>query len=125
MLVALGVVIGQWHASQPGVEAQTRKVEAPQAKVVWCLTTPMRDGKDLTQFEEKNPRVLERNAIALELMTEAGIPVNDLYALVAEKQEYFGQDGVHFSEAGRAAQAQPLDAVLDLGRREIRKLKRR
>jgi hypothetical protein len=30
-LVALGIVIGQWHASQPGVEAQTRKVEAPQA----------------------------------------------------------------------------------------------
>jgi hypothetical protein len=28
--VALGIVIGQW-ASQPGVEAQTRKVEAPQA----------------------------------------------------------------------------------------------
>jgi hypothetical protein len=28
--VVLGIVIGQW-VSQPGVEAQTRKVEAPQA----------------------------------------------------------------------------------------------
>jgi len=30
-LVVLGIVIGQWQASQPAVEAQTRKVEAPQA----------------------------------------------------------------------------------------------
>jgi hypothetical protein len=30
-LVALGVVIGQWQSLEPGVEAQTRKVEAPQA----------------------------------------------------------------------------------------------
>jgi hypothetical protein len=29
-LVAIGIVVGQW-VSQPGVEAQTRKVEAPQA----------------------------------------------------------------------------------------------
>ena len=30
-LIALGIAIGQWQAMQPGVEAQTRKVEAPQA----------------------------------------------------------------------------------------------
>lgn len=30
-LVALGIVIGQWQASQPAAEAQVRKTEAPQA----------------------------------------------------------------------------------------------
>jgi hypothetical protein len=29
--VVLGVVIGHWQSLEPGVEAQTRKVEAPQA----------------------------------------------------------------------------------------------
>jgi len=31
VLIAAGVVIGQWMSIERGVEAQTRKVEAPQA----------------------------------------------------------------------------------------------
>lgn len=82
------------------------KREAPDAKLVWCMSTPWRDSQDLSRFdEEKNPRVQARNAIAAELAAEAGIPITDLYALSADRQDHFASDGVHYNEEGRAAQA--------------------
>lgn len=91
------------------------KTEAPHARIVWCTTTPMRDSGDLSKFKEDNPRVIERNKIALEALGQHGIPVDDLYTLVADHPEYYAQDGVHFSEAGRAAQAkQVAETILPL-----------
>ncbi|MCC6697364.1 MAG: SGNH/GDSL hydrolase family protein [Candidatus Hydrogenedentes bacterium] len=74
---------------------------AKDAKFVWAATTPVRNASDLAIFDEKNPRVIERNRIAAEVTKTRGIPVNDLYALVESHTEYFSKDGVHFSEQGR------------------------
>jgi hypothetical protein len=89
------------------------KQHAPNAKIVWCQSTPVRDSNDLTRFnEEKNARVLARNQIAADAARAALVPVNDLYALVADLPDYFSSDGVHFSDAGRAAQATHVAAVI-------------
>ena len=80
--------------------------EAPRAKIVWAMTTPVRSSQDLSQLDAaQNDRVIERNRIAAEIMGAKGIPVNDLYGVVQNHPEYFAKDGVHFNETGQAAQA--------------------
>ena len=85
------------------------KKESPGSKVVWCMTTPVRDSADLsTPDADKQPRVEARNAIAAAIMAEQGVAVNDLHALSAGNDRHFSKDGVHFSEEGRAAQSQEV-----------------
>ena len=89
------------------------KQESPGSKIVWCMTTPVRDSADLSKPDaDKQPRVEARNAIAATIMAEQGIVVNDLHALSAGNDGHFSKDGVHFSEAGRAAQSQQVAAVI-------------
>lgn len=88
---------------------------APDAEVIWAQSTPVRDSDDLARFDtERNNRVQERNAIAEEVAADAGVPINDLYGLVAEHTEYFSKDGVHYNEKGRAAQAAQVARVVDV-----------
>ena len=85
------------------------KEKAPNAKLVWALTTPVRVGNDIEKIhEERTPRVIQRNAIAREIMAAQDVPINDLYGLVAEHTPFFSNDGTHFSEVGRAAQAKQV-----------------
>lgn len=85
------------------------KREAPEAKIIWCMTTPVRNSKDLSQFDAaQNNRVIERNKIAAGIMEAASIPVNDLYETVKDHPEYFSGDGVHYNEEGQAAQAKQV-----------------
>lgn len=82
------------------------KEHAPDTKVIWGQSTPVRNSNDLSLYnEERNPRVLERNRLAAEAAGAAGIPVDNLYGLVADHPEYFSNDGVHYNETGRAAQS--------------------
>lgn len=85
------------------------KREAPEAKIIWCMTTPVRNSKDLSQFDAaQNNRVIERNRIAAEIMEAGSIPVNDLYETVKDHPEYFAGDGVHYNGEGQAAQAKQV-----------------
>jgi len=87
--------------------------DAPQAKIIWCMTTPVRSSKDLSQFDGiQNDRVLARNKIAEDVMGAAGIPVNDLYETVKDHPDYFAGDGVHYNDQGRAAQAAQVAAAI-------------
>lgn len=87
--------------------------ESPDSKVIWCLTTPVRDSKDLSKPDgDKQPRVEARNAIAAEIMAKHGIPVTDLHDAVVKDDANFSQDGVHFSDAGRAIQAEKVAAAI-------------
>ncbi len=82
---------------------------APEAKLVWCMTTPVRMAKEVTKINtKKNDRVLERNRIATEIMEEHEIPINDLYAAVIDHPEFFAEDGVHYNGKGQAAQAEQV-----------------
>lgn len=85
------------------------KRDAPRAKIIWCMSTPVRSSKDLTQFDSaQNDRVIARNTIAAGIMQDAGIPVNDLYETVKDHQDYSAGDGVHFNDAGKSAQGQQV-----------------
>lgn len=87
--------------------------KAPAAKLIWAMTTPVRVGNDIEKsHEERTPRVIQRNAIAREVLEGQPVAVNDLYALVADRTNFFSQDGTHFSEAGRKAQAAQVAASI-------------
>lgn len=95
------------------------KKHAPNAKLIWATTTPMRVAGNLAAFDPKTERVKHRNRIAQEFVANAGIPVDDLFGLVESHPEYYGADGVHFSPAGVAAEAQQVSrAILERLRRK-------
>lgn len=85
---------------------------AKGARVIWANTTPVRTTANLDVFDSKTERVTARNRIAAEVMQAHGIPVNDLFALVEARADFYSKDGVHFNEAGRASQAKQVAAVL-------------
>ena len=101
----------QYRESFPGLLECIEK-NAPNAAVIWATSTPMRKGEDLTQFDEQNERVIERNRISVEVMAGHTIPVDDLYTLVADHPEYFSQDGVHYNGEGRAAQGKQVAGMI-------------
>ncbi len=86
------------------------KEQAPKAQLVWASTTPVREDSSM---KEKSARVARRNAIAAAAVEARGIPTNDLHALVAAHPEFFGGDGVHFSNAGREAQGARVAAAIE------------
>ncbi len=97
----------QYRESFPALLESLEKC-APDAKVIWGMSTPIRKSDDLSQLDEKDARVVERNRIAGEIMAEHEFPVNDLYTLVVDHPEYFAQDGVHFNDQGRTTQGQQV-----------------
>jgi lysophospholipase L1-like esterase len=92
---------------------ETFEKHAPDAKLIWATTTPVRESGNLSRVSERTERVKARNQIAAAIMDERGIPTNDLYGLVEGHEEYFSGDGVHFNGKGREAQATAVaDTVL-------------
>ncbi len=82
---------------------------APQAKVIWANSTPVRQRKDLKQVAEETERIVRpRNRIAAEVVQARGIPVDDLFTLGLEHPEFYGGDGVHYNNEGRAAQGRQV-----------------
>jgi len=81
---------------------------APNAKLVWATSTAMRNGANLKEFSPMNERVKARNAIVKELAAKENIPVNDLYGLVQDHPEYWGNDGAHFKPEGVAVEAKQV-----------------
>ncbi len=87
----------------------TIRAGAPNAKLIWASTTPVREGKDLT-LAPRTERVRARNQTGLQNARREGIRVDDLFALVIDHPEYSASDGVHASPAGIAAQAAQVAA---------------
>ncbi len=71
-------------------------------QLVWAMSTPITEvGNPAAMDSEKNTRVIERNRLAAEVMSERGIPVNDLYSLMADcQEEYSAGDGYHYNAEG-------------------------
>ncbi|MGC3958482.1 MAG: SGNH/GDSL hydrolase family protein [Verrucomicrobiota bacterium] len=102
-----------WHYSEaeyakalPGLIA-TIHSNAPQARLIWANTTPLRDGKCANgdpKSEYSNERVAARNKIADEIMATQKIPVNDLFTPMLGHPEYHS-DNVHFNGQGIQVQA--------------------
>ena len=121
----------EYRAAFPKFLATIRQ-HAPGAKLIWANTTPLKGdpaagsepaaatGKNVDQqklmlqkdlTERSDARIAARNAIALEFVQPAGIPVDDLHTLAAGHPEYYNGD-VHFNERGIQIQADQVAAVV-------------
>jgi len=115
------VTEGDYESSLRAYIKKLREL-APQVKLIWASTTPVPSSQKGVALDEKgNARVLARNAIAERVMTEAGIPVNDLYSLVVGDIEKLtaSKGNVHYNDKGKKLQGQAVaDAILKaLGQR--------
>jgi lysophospholipase L1-like esterase len=74
----------------------------PDAKLILVTSTPISDRgtTDITVKDENNVRVHERNVFLREYAKENGFHLNDLYALVANSQEFSKTDYVHYTKDG-------------------------
>jgi parallel beta-helix repeat protein len=104
-----GYTEDEYAKAIPDLVAAIRK-GAPGAKLVCGLTTPVRVANKLADVDPKTERVKKRNASAVEVMTREKIPVNDLFAILAEKPEWFSNDGVHLNAKGSAALGEQVAA---------------
>ena len=84
---------------------ETFEKHAPNAKLVWATTTPVRESGDLSKVSERTERVRASKRIAAAIMVDRGILTNDLFGLVEGHDDYFSGDGVHFNGKGKEAQA--------------------
>lgn len=84
---------------------------SPGASLVWATTTPV---KADNEHGATNDRVKARNAIALEFVAKAGIPVDNQHALMVQHLDTY-QDTVHFNDAGAQIQGrQAADSIKKL-----------
>lgn len=89
------------------------RANAHGAKLIWTSSTPVRTGKDMSEFAHWTHRVATRNKIAADYVRKAGIPIDDLYAAVLHHPEYYlGVDGTHPNTEGRAAEAHDVAASI-------------
>jgi lysophospholipase L1-like esterase len=89
------------------------QANARGAKLIWTSSTPVRAGKDMSEFAPWTSRVRARNKIAAADVRKAGIPIDDLYAAVLHHPEYYlGVDGTHPNPQGRAAEARHVAASI-------------
>jgi len=94
---------------------ETIRSHAPQARLIWAATTPLRDGKGVTsdtKAEYSDERIVARNAIAAEIVTAQNIPTNDLNAPMRGHPEYHS-DNVHFNKQGVRIQAAQVSAEVE------------
>ena len=84
---------------------ETLKAEAPGAKLICATTTPVQEKGGM---KDHATRVPARNQAATEICTRAAIPLDDLFTLVTGKTDWYSGDGVHFNDAGRAAEAKQV-----------------
>jgi len=79
------------------------RLQRTSADLIWASTTPVIYERHLTKsFDRREEDVLVYNQVALEVVTEHGLQVNDLHALAldAGAEGILSKDGVHFTEVG-------------------------
>ncbi len=76
------------------------RAKLPNAKIIWASSTPVMLGGEAKQLDPViNGNILEQNRMAAKVMAECGVPVNDFYALLADKLELArgGKDKFHWN----------------------------
>lgn len=90
-----------------------RRLRATGARLVFATTTPVPARLSGGSVRRRAADVPPLNAIALRVMTELGVPVNDLYGLIAPRcAEFQKPENVHFTEEGSCALAEPVAAAI-------------
>jgi lysophospholipase L1-like esterase len=94
---------------------ETIRKYAPNAKLIWANTTPLKMSPNLpagNQTQATDERIAARNAIALKSVQTQGIPVDDLNTPMRGHPE-FHSDNVHFNDQGIALQADQVAAQIE------------
>ena len=91
---------------------KTIRAHAPNAKLVWATTTPLKESKANSATEASDERIAARNAIGLECIQGKNIVVDDLNALVRGHPEYHS-DNVHFNGEGIRIEAEQVAAKIE------------
>ena len=74
------------------------KTNLPKAKLIWASTTPVTLLGKPTELEpDINPIIVEHNRMAVKVMAEMNVPVNDLYSLLVNKRELARGDRFHWT----------------------------
>jgi lysophospholipase L1-like esterase len=90
-------------------EANLKKIverlqRGTKAHLVWATTTPVIDERHnaVKGFDRFQRDVEAYNRVAVAIMTEANITINDLYGVIQNDDmgECLGRDGVHMTERG-------------------------
>ena len=86
--------------------------EAKGAKLIWASTTSISKSGKLTELDpENNPTIVERNTIAVKVMQDSGIPIDDLYGLMSNKLD-LKRDIVHWTPKAIALQAEAVARII-------------
>ena len=95
----------EYAAAFPDLYHTIRKY-APDAKLIWANTTPVRTGEKMDKFAPRNERVKERNRIACDFLKDKNVQINDLYAIAVNNTAFYGgKDGIHLQPIGVKALA--------------------
>lgn len=119
---------GHFQVSPEQYEANLRKIVAQlraetQAVILFATTTPILDARAAAarqgrDYELLNASIEQYNQIALRVMKELDVPVNDLYARLAKPPEgtkladLIVGDGVHLTPAGQDLVAETVAAFI-------------
>ena len=96
----------QYEAGLRRLVAKLREL-APQAKLVYANCTSAVTLPDKQLDPKSNAVVLRRNEIAARVMTDLGIPIDDLYAVIVDHSDWHS-DSLHFNAQGYAALAESV-----------------
>lgn len=116
---------GRFQVSPEQYEANLRTIvdrirSQTRAVVLFATTTPILDQRAAATRSKADYALLEAsieqyNAIAVRVMQELQVPVNDLHAVfpdAASRGEALGADGVHFTDAGKSGLAEAVTAAV-------------
>ena len=88
---------------------QAMKKAAPDARLIWATITPVTvKGDPETLNPEIQPTIVEHNAMALKVMKEEGVAIDDLSGLMLPNLKLAAGDMFHWKPEGRDMQAKAV-----------------
>lgn len=81
---------------------------APDAKLIITLTTPL---QSISELDNLNPRVGERNRIAREMAEKNGAQIDDLHSISEGHPEYY-RDPYHYKQEAVKLQAEQVTSEI-------------
>jgi hypothetical protein len=97
----------EYAAGLPSL-VETLHQSSAASRLVWANTTPVRNG-DPTGAS--NPRIEDRNARALAIMSHTHVAIDDQYSLMAAHDDLHS-GAVHYTAMGSEVQAQQVTNIL-------------
>ena len=92
---------------------QAMKKAAPEARLIWATITPVTvKGEPEKLNPEIQPTIIDHNSMALKVMKEEAVDVNDLAALMASHLNLAAGDMFHWKPEGRELQARAVAAAV-------------